>query len=358
MDQNSQPTPQPPYGNMVAPQPKKKKTGLIVGITLGVLAVVAIIAALLTYFLWWQNPEKMVTDAMSNAIVAKRAVVNGKIMVNMKDSAKIELNVKANAASDKLKSNIDAKLTIKDVDKTFSLKGDIVVDGDGTVYVKIDNLKDSFSDIFELMVEEQTAKSGFALSKDQIKEYRNKMLSQLDPVLNKFNGKWMKISPDDIKDDSYKCYTEALKKMRSDESARREITRLYQKNSFYSIKDANISDRNGGRGFELQGDREKSSKFDDELKKSSIGKEFSKCEKSHDSSSDDNSSIDKASLKVWVDRWSHELKALELKGEGDKASTEVSLDITMNKSEEVNIPSDAGSLKELLGIFDGGYSGD
>ena len=149
----------------------------------------------------------------------------------------------------------------------------------------------------------------------------------------------MKISPDYIKDDSYKCYTEALKKELSDESARREIARLYQKNSFYSIKDSNISDRNGGRGFELQGDHEKSSKFDDELKKSSIGKEFSKCEKSNDSRS-------------------HQLKALELKGEGDKASTEVSLDITINKSEEVNIPSDAGSLKELLDIFDGGYSGN
>ena len=133
MDQNSQPTPQPPYGNMATPKPKKKKTGLIVGITLGVLAIVAIIATLLTYFLWWQNPEKMVTDAVSNAIVAKKAVVNGKIVANMKDSVKLELNVKANSASDKVKSNIDAKLTIKDIDKSFSFKGDVVVDGDGTV---------------------------------------------------------------------------------------------------------------------------------------------------------------------------------------------------------------------------------
>lgn len=177
MDHNSQPVPQPPCGNMATSKPKKKKTGLIIGIALGVLAIVAIIAALLTYFLWWQNPEKMVTDAVSNAIMAKKAVVNGKIVANMKDSVKLELNVKANSASDKVKSNIDAKLTIKDIDKSFSFKGDIVVDGDGTVYVKIDNLKDSFSDIFELMVEEKSTKSGFALSKDQRKEYHDEMLS-------------------------------------------------------------------------------------------------------------------------------------------------------------------------------------
>ncbi len=61
MDQGNQPTPQPQY-NGVPMQPKKKKTGLIIGIVLGVIALIAIISAVLVYFLWWQNPEKMVTE--------------------------------------------------------------------------------------------------------------------------------------------------------------------------------------------------------------------------------------------------------------------------------------------------------
>lgn len=346
MDQNSQPTPQPPYGNMATSKPKKKKTGLIVGITLGVLAIVAIIAALLTYFLWWQNPEKMVTDAVSNAIVAKKAAVNGKIVANMKDSVKLELNVKANSASDKVKSNIDAKLTVKDIDKSFSFKGDVVVDGDGTVYVKIDNLKDSFSEIFELMVEEKAAKSGFALSKDQIKEYRDEMLSQLESVLDKFNGKWMKISSDDLKNDDYKCYTEALKKMRSDEGIRKEIAQLYRKNNFLDIKDTKLSDRNGGRGFEIKGNRDKFSKFSEQLKDSSVGKDMSKCKKIDNETGE--SSEGGASLKLWASGFSHELKAIEFKGRDNDTTIEASLDVDMNKASEVEIPSDAANMKELL----------
>ena len=346
MDQNSQPTPQPPYGNMATPKPKKKKTGLIVGITLGALAIVAIIAALLTYFLWWQNPEKIVTDAVSNAIVAKKAVVNGKIVANMKDSVKLELNVKANSASDKVKSNIDAKLTIKDIDKSFSFKGDVVVDGDGTVYVKIDNLKDSFSDIFELMMEEKSAKSGFALSKDQIKEYRDEMLSQLESVLDKFNGKWMKISSDDLKNDDYKCYTEALKKMRRDEGIRKEIAQLYRKNNFLDIKDTKLSDRNGGRGFEIKGNRDKFSKFSEQLKDSSVGKDMSKCKKIDNETGE--SSDGDASLKLWASGFSHELRAIEFKGRANDTTIEASLDVDMNKASEVEIPSDAANMKELL----------
>ena len=346
MDQNSQPTPQPPYGNMATPKPKKKKTGLIVGITLGALAIVAIIAALLTYFLWWQNPEKIVTDAVSNAIVAKKAVVNGKIVANMKDSVKLELNVKANSASDKVKSNIDAKLTIKDIDKSFSFKGDVVVDGDGTVYVKIDNLKDSFSDIFELMMEEKSAKSGFALSKDQRKEYRDEMLSQLESVLDKFNGKWMKISSDDLKNDDYKCYTEALKKMRRDEGIRKEIAQLYRKNNFLDIKDTKLSDRNGGRGFEIKGNRDKFSKFSEQLKDSSVGKDMSKCKKIDNETGE--SSEGGASLKLWASGFSHELRAIEFKGRANDTTIEASLDVDMNKASEVEIPSDAANMKELL----------
>ena len=51
------PQPQPTPSAFQEP-PKKKRTGLIIGIILGSIAVIAIIAAILIYFLWWQNPQK------------------------------------------------------------------------------------------------------------------------------------------------------------------------------------------------------------------------------------------------------------------------------------------------------------
>lgn len=354
MDQKNQPVPQSPYGNMTT-RPKKKKTGLIVGITLGVIAAIVIIAAVLVYFLWWQNPQKMVTDAVSSAITTKRATANGKVVVDMQDSAKLELNIKAASVSDKAKVNIDATLNVKAVEKKFSLKGDVAIDGDGTIYIKIDNLKDLYGDILDMIIEKQSVESGINLSKDQMKSYRDQALGRLDSQLDKVNGKWMKISPTEFTDDNNKCYADILKKVRSDENVRKEISQFYQKNSFLDVKDTKLSDRNGGRGFEVEVNRDKAAKFANQLKDSSIGKEIGNCKKI-DGGEVTDSSAKKSTLKLWVDSFSHELKALELKGKNDKASTEISLDVTMNKADEVDIPSNASSLKDFLAGFTSGLS--
>ena len=334
-------------------QPKKKKTGLIIGIVLGVIALIAIISAVLVYFLWWQNPEKMVTDAVSNAIMTKKMTADGKVVIDMRDQGKIELNVKTATDSGKSKADIDAKLNVKGVEKNIPLKGDVVLDSDGTIYVKINNFKDLYGTLLEVVME---SSSGGNLSRSQIETYRDQTLEKISSEIDKMSDTWMKISPDEIGSE-YKCGINALKKIQSDESVRKEVVQLYQKNSFFTIKDSKISDRNGGRGFELQGDNSKLSKFNDEFKNSSVGKALSKCGKSNGyDSNDESTSIDESSLKAWVDRSSHELKAVELKGNDKKASVEISFDINMNKSEEIKVPSSAESLKEFVEGFMEGYS--
>ena len=352
MYQGNQPAPQPQY-NGVPMQPKKKKTGLIIGVVLGVIVLISIVSAALVYFLWWQNPEKMVTDAISSVIMSKKMTADGKVVVDMRDQGKIELNVKTATDSGKSKANIDAKLDIKGVEKNISLKGDVILDSDGTIYVKINNFKDLYGTLLEVVME---SSSGGNLSRSQIETYRDQTLRKMSSEIDKMGNTWMKISPDEIGSE-YKCGIDVLKKIQSDESARKEVAQLYQKNSSFTIKDSKISDRNGGRGFELQGNnKSNSSKFEEEFKNSSVGKALSKCGKSNSYKSSESSSIDESSLKVWVDRSSHELKAVELKGNDKKASVEISFDINVNKSEEIKIPSSAESLKEFVEGFMSGYS--
>lgn len=352
MDQGNQPAPQLQYNSMPM-RPKKKKTGLIIGVVLGVIVLISIVSAALVYFLWWQNPEKMVTDAMSSAIMSKKMTANGKVVVDMRDQGKIELNVKTATDSGKSKANIDAKLDIKGVENSIPLKGDAVLDSDGTIYVKINNFKDLYGTLLEMVME---SSSGGNLSRSQIETYRDQTLRKMSSEIDKMGNTWMKISPDEIGSE-YRCGINALKKIQSDESVRKELVQIYQKNSYFTIKDSKISDRNGGRGFELQGNnKSNSSKFEEEFKNSSVGKALSKCGKSNSYKSSESSSIDTASLKVWVDRSSHELKALELKGDSKKVSVEISFDIDVNKSEEIKIPSSAESLKEFVEGFMEGYS--
>ena len=217
MYQGNQPAPQPQY-NGVPMQPKKKKTGLIIGVVLGVIVLISIVSAALVYFLWWENPEKMVSDSMSNAVMSKKMTANGKVVVDMRDQGKIELNVKTATDSGKSKANIDAKLDIKGVEKNISLKGDVIIDSDGTIYVKINNFKDLYGTLLEVVME---SSSGGKMSRAQIETYRDQTLRKMSSEIDKMGNTWMKISPDEIGDE-YKCGIDALKKIQSDERVRKE----------------------------------------------------------------------------------------------------------------------------------------
>ncbi|QWQ31209.1 hypothetical protein KOY49_03375 [Candidatus Minimicrobia vallesae] len=102
----------------------------------------------------------------------------------------------------------------------------------------------------------------------------------------------------------------------------------------------------------MQGNnKSNSSKFEEEFKNSSVGKALGKCGKSNVIRLQvvvNRHLLTNLHWKLWVDRSSHELKAVELKGNGKKASVEISFDINMNKSEEIKVPSSAESLKGLI----------
>ena len=174
----------------------------------------------------------MVTDAVSNAIMAKKMTADGKVAINIRDQGKIELNVKTATDSGKSKANIDAKLAVKGVEKNIPLKGDVVLDSDGTIYVKINNFKDLYGTLLEVVME---SSSGGNLSRSQIETYRDQTLEKMSSEIDKMSDTWMKISPDEIGSE-YKCGINALKKIQSDESARKELAQIYQKNSFFTIK--------------------------------------------------------------------------------------------------------------------------
>ena len=110
---SSVPAAHPPYGS--AALKPKKKVGLIVGIISGVLILILAITAALLYFLWWQNPQKIVTDAVVNTMTTKKALVNGKMTVIANNDSKIELNIKFAADSPKTKTDVEAKITLKNV---------------------------------------------------------------------------------------------------------------------------------------------------------------------------------------------------------------------------------------------------
>lgn len=352
-----QPIVQPPFGDgngAVQMQPKKSKKGLIIGIVTGSLLLIALVAGLLTYFLWWQNPQKMVTDAVANTITTQKATVSGNVVVEVKDAGfKLDMSIKSANDIDKSKTDISAKMMFGQSSESINLnlKGNVIVSGKD-IYLKADNLKSSIADAYKAYNKFMAEILGYSMTDSEINQKVADDLRPFNPTISKLDGKWLKVSLDDITDKKSRCVANELSELNKNNNFKREIAKVYQENQFLVVQDAKVGDRNGGRGFEVHGSKDKLKSFIKSVENTEFGKKVKDCDsKAFDRDALDNNDSGNSKLKLWVDS-GHNLKAFELEGDSDGTKIKFSFDINPGKTENIEIPSNADNLKDVLGEFD------
>jgi len=357
------PTSQPPIMNSV--MPPKKKTGLIIGIVTGSVVLLLAIAAVLLYFFWWQDPQRMVTDAVVNSFQTKKVVSSGKLVMNLGNGNRIDVKLKAVADSPKSKTEAAITLAINGMEIQQDVILTMVADGKGTIYIKSEHLKDIVRQMVETIIK---ARSRGVLPDTRSTMIRDQILKQLDEKLNKIEGKWLKVSFDELgasHTNKDTCSQEIFDLINNDQQVRSELINAYRKNSFVTVKkDAKVEPRNGAPGFEidLASDGKMPDKlraFVDSLGNTKLGKKIKECygDKVFNAANKTTSSKRLPTIRIWVDPWSHQLKALEIKARGSDGDKDRNLTIDMtfdyNKSEQIDIPSDADNLKSVLQDFAG-----
>jgi len=365
-NQQQQPQPAPqmpsmPSGEQIPNQnpepvviaPKKKRTGLIVGIVLGSLALILIVAAVLLYFLWWQNPKKMVTDSVVNLINTKQIMTDGKMTISSPD-VKLVMEFSQNSDGEKANSDITIKIRPKDLDEDLVLKFNGVYAEDGTIYVKADGIKE----IIDKAIDEYTAQASSEYSGGEadpsIDEFKAELEELIDPIVDRIDGEWLKISRQDMVEDNEaaKCMLEMVDDLKNKESYRKEIIEIYKENDFLIVKDG-VPSKNGATGFEIDVDKDKVRDFGKALERTEAVKRYKSCSGIQDFPSDNNTSNSsnevKPDLLIWVDPWSHQLKSVEMKVADSRQRMDFNLEYNLepNKSKKVDIPSNARSAKEV-----------
>lgn len=360
------PTSQPPIMNSV--MPPKKKTGLIIGIVTGSVVLLLAIAAVLLYFFWWQDPQRMVTDAVVNSFQTKKVVSSGKLVMDLGSGNRIDVKLKAIADSPKSKTEATITLAINGMEIQQDVILTMVADGKGTIYIKSEHLKDIVRQMVETIIK---ARSRGMLPDTRSTMVRDQILKQLDEKLNKIEGKWLKVSFDELgasRTNKDTCSQEIFDLINGDQQVRSELINAYRKNSFVTVKkDAKVEPRDGVPGFEidLASDGKMSDKlraFVDSLGDTKLGKKIKECygNKVFNTANKTTPSKRLPTIRIWVDPWSHQLKALEIKArgsDGDK-DRDLTMDMTFDysKSEQIDIPSDADNLKSVLRDFAGSSS--
>ena len=123
-----------------------KKKLILVSILAG--AFVLLGGGVAAYNLWYQNPEKVLSDALINAAKAKTITYTGAVdIVNLDKTSlsytsKLEtIKLSFDGKSAAPTGELSAKLTVKYDGKNYDLTGSGLVDKDANLYVKLARLK-------------------------------------------------------------------------------------------------------------------------------------------------------------------------------------------------------------------------
>jgi hypothetical protein len=318
-------------------QPQKKsKKRLIIGVVIAALLLLLVGGAAAAYKFWYQNPQKVVSDAVMNVLKAKTLTYRGNLSVEY-EGGKVVIDM--DGAHPNLTSGAtNLRATISTDDAEYKVDGSGMVDRDGVLYVKLSNVRE----IIDSMAEQYGVQT-----------------QAFDEFVNKVDGKWIKISEEDIKkiDEeagaTQECVSTALNKFNDDDAAKRELADVYEKNPFVNIADnlgSQTIDGTDSMGYTITVDDRKADAFADSIKDLQVAKDLQKCDDSISMEPDESEDSDEDSettVQVWVSRWSHELKRLKIEGASDDNSGSFTFDPLFNNEVSIDTPEDALTITEL-----------
>jgi hypothetical protein len=340
--------PTPPTQNVPFGQPKKSKKAIVVGLVIAGLLIVLGGGSALAYT-WYQNPEKVLTDSLINAITAKTTIYTGTFEANGGDSTGVKVTIDGNNTSDA--SDLNATAVFSFGATQFTVKGSTLFDKKGDLYLKVGNLDAILAPLL----------AGAPTSFSQ----------KIDTFVKKINNKWIKIDSESLDDFSssqdtkkvQECIANVKQKFYTDKTIRDEVTNLYRKNTFVKI-DKTLGTKDGNMGYVLKADNSAGKAFVKGFRDIALYKSLQGCDKSFTISDEDMNSVLgennmlTGSLEVWVSQWGHEITKVhaESKMKVDEAtnipgmsSANFTFDLVpvFNKGATVSTPKDAIPIKDL-----------
>lgn len=331
--------------SFASPARKRSPKKLILIAIIAAIIVALIGGSALGYSLWYQNPDKVVHDAVLNVIKAKTVSSTGTITFT-RDDLKMDITFDSKSGENQGELSATAKITVD----TPEMRQDFEMSGIGravndTLYVKLSGVKS---------IAEDTAEQSGGL----IPGYAAN-------IFEKIEGRWISIKASDyqqINEDISKkqtCLTDLMEKMRPDSSLANEVTDLYRDNQIVIIKEElGSKDVNGtgSFGYKVGLDKDAAVSFTKGLGGTGFGKELKNC----DEDIDFNEIVDEISKEVsenenepvvelWVSRFGHEVTEVSASGNlNDKDAFTVILQPVFNKEITVEVPEDATSMKTVL----------
>lgn len=317
-------------------------------------------------YMAYQNPDKVIADAFSNAVKANATKVNGTVAFKSK-AVDTMLTITSRSDQKDMATEVDLTLNLKSMklDTPLNLKASSVIVDGKALYFKIEKMQsvfDSYKKIILSQVQHDDQESAVPVT--EMAEYEKQLNDTLKPFVDKYDNKWVKVSLEDImpKEDKevQTCVEEVVQKLRTDKATQNEFKKLYSDNRF-AVVEKKLGLKNGNYGYELKFDTDKIKSFTEGVADTSFGESLKKCDKSYDfkeladnmKSSTDSASADDSTtkLELWISQWDHHLKSAELRVASEKAASSLDADMNVefvNAIDPVEAPTDSIPVQELI----------
>lgn len=355
------------------PQKKDRKKMIIASIIAGVVVAI-LLGGWATYAFWYQNPGKVLGDAVYHALHAKTFSSSGTLTVKAENFS-FDANFSSNGGyKEGVSATADVQFTSNNSDK-YELKAEALQAASGDYYFKLSKLKT----LYEAFLKQSLASlREEEYSEQNIAQSREFYDSVIKPIIVNLDGNWVKFGLDDLRKyskdtaDEYECTQKVITKLADEPDKLSEIGKLYEQNRFLVV-DSILDARDGNVGYQIEYDNSVAKKFNQAFESTELYKELKACGKEEGflfDSSNDKGNVDGEidpgdatvrTLEVWIGQWDHKLKSMKLsmeRGVGDKKVTTI-VDSTyeFNGTIVVNTPSDYKRFDEVIpkmGDFTGG----
>lgn len=281
-EDNTKQNPSPETKTSPRPKDKSKNLKKILIPAVIALALIGGGIGLFAFLKWYNSPEKVSLDAVSNLISARSITTDGDITlaISEKESPVKSVKLKLNGDSSYLpaKSNVDIELKFKDKrEAKFSVGEAITKDGD--LYLHFVDVTKGFNGIVRSLVSENPS---------AVAEI-NSELAPIRQIITKIDNRWWKISPRELVKElepsqsdtftgAYDCATGTISKL-GDYSG--ELVSLYQKHPFvkitpYDVKSDSAFDKSNNY-YEYSQDYEQMAGAIHEISDTKLYKDLTSC---------------------------------------------------------------------------------
>lgn len=343
--QNTSPATQVP-----ATKKRKKKTPLIIAIIVAAVLVLLGGGGALAYNLWYQNPDKVVHDAIIN--MAKAKTLAGTTQLTVKnDDFTGTLNIDGRSTSTEGMMNAKFNMEGQAQDGTelsFGLEGSAVFKNNA-LYVRLVNVQETVDAFMEA--------SGVS-----------QVPAGITDIIEKIDGQWVSIKASDFEELSgedmssqQECVMSVFEQLDTNNDMRQELVGLYRDNRIVVVDEKIGSERVGdvgSLGYIISIDTEAMKRVVDGMGDTAFGAALRECDDSIDfkeiaadmNTERSNEANESTTMELWVSRFGHEVTRFSVSGKTTDDTTDVAviMEPVFNQDVTIEEPTDAIPVMEFM----------